>query len=214
MEKILKFTEGGKEYQLEERYLGISPSSWAKGDSLWENSTNKAEAIKLIDAKNIDFAWIYALQQFDHWNVHSHSGTRKKLENGSSVNGPIRFVGVLSDLPEPDITRLWRAGIIYLAREIKGPNPLVALKRYRHLAHLLYSTGHIIGNRAAILMAEWEHNLLVQRRDIQWNLVDLNTLKVLKRVDWAWQRAGRPDPDRPRRRARGRLLPAERLVGA
>lgn len=187
MEQILKFVEGGAEHKINGRYLGFSATSWEKIDRLWMGTGDKLETIKLIDAKSIDFTWINNLQQFDHWNIYGHSRTRKKLDNPSITKGPIAFFATLNSLPEPDITRLWRAAIIYLAREIKGPDPLLGLKQYRHLAHLLYSTGHIVGNRAAILMAEWEHNLLKHRTDIQWTLVNLDTLRVLKRVEWAWQ---------------------------
>ena len=96
------------------------------------------------DAAGLDFSWLTALQQFDHWSVLA-AGRLRDLPPGNAMRDPI-----------PNYASLMAWAKLRLALSIRSGDALAASAEVRHLADLIRSQQYLIGEMVGLALYRFD----------------------------------------------------------
>lgn len=150
--------------------------------------SNPAELQKIIDnpkLKNLDTTWVRQLAAYDHWNISINDAVREQIASVSEKNG-LSKIGVFAALPIPVYSDVRKWGIVNLLQARNKKSALAALKDYRHLARLVYTSSSLVASMHATQMLNDEHYFVSTLGIKGWDLIPKEQIAIFKRLSWGW----------------------------
>jgi RNA polymerase sigma factor (sigma-70 family) len=131
------------------------------------------------DLAGLDFAWLHALEQFDHWSVYG-AGRLRDVPTGGNI-----YASVI-----PNYTSLLYWAKLRFAASLRTGDTLQANQDIEHLSMLIRSQDLLIGVGVSLLMARYESQMrgafVAQGGDIsKWAAPDLGSLQEEKQLEFA-----------------------------
>ncbi len=164
-----------KEYeQYEELYL----PDFRKED--WIDIMMKDKGLMALDV-----SWMEKILEYDHWDFFVSKALFQKIKDTADKNN-IKKIGVWSQLPIPDFSRIQFAATVFLLQSKKKGELNQGLKVLNHLSFLFANSHSLVAGMMAVSNMKLL-NLYVERfKGPQEYLIPAKSISAFKRSSWGW----------------------------